>query len=95
MERRTFLFLSAGAATGALLSACGGSAEDHRPPPPNGPIPPPAPATENVALAWNRTALEAIRQVRPGPPMAARSLAIVHSANERHRARKPVPGGHA
>ena len=32
-----------------------------------------------VVLAWNGAALEAIRQARPGPPIAARQLAIVHT----------------
>gem|GEM_PF-2659598 len=29
---------------------------------------------------WSQVALQAIREARPGPPMAARSLAIVHTS---------------
>lgn len=34
----------------------------------------------NVLLQWNEWLLEAIRQTKPGPPMAARSIAIVYTA---------------
>ncbi|MGE0313855.1 MAG: vanadium-dependent haloperoxidase [Lautropia sp.] len=34
----------------------------------------------NVVLVWVRAALEAIRVAKPGPPMVARSLAIVQTA---------------
>lgn len=34
----------------------------------------------NVVLQWNDEALAAIRSTRPGPPMVARQLAIVHTA---------------
>ena len=37
-------------------------------------------ASPKAVVAWNRVALEAIRIVKPGPPMVARSLAIVHTA---------------
>ena len=37
-------------------------------------------AVPKAVVAWNKTALEAIRVVKPGPPMVARSLAIVHTA---------------
>lgn len=36
-------------------------------------------AAPNVVLQWNNTALQAIRDVHPGPPMTARALAIVHT----------------
>ena len=34
----------------------------------------------NVALSWNRAALEAVRQTRTGPPIAARALHVVHAS---------------
>ena len=33
-----------------------------------------------TVVAWNQAALQAIRTTRPGPPMAARALAVVHTA---------------
>jgi hypothetical protein len=33
----------------------------------------------NAVVQWNNAALQAIRDLRPGPPMAARALAIVHT----------------
>jgi hypothetical protein len=38
-----------------------------------------APKTKAV-VGWNETALQAIRTTKPGPPMAARSLAVLHTA---------------
>jgi hypothetical protein len=35
---------------------------------------------ENVLLKWDEAALAAIRQTRPGPPQAARALAIAHTS---------------
>jgi PAP2 superfamily len=35
---------------------------------------------ENVALSWNRAALEAVRQTRMGPPLVARALHALHAA---------------
>jgi hypothetical protein len=35
---------------------------------------------ENVVLAWNRAALEAVRRTGLGPPMAARALHVAHAA---------------
>ena len=32
-----------------------------------------------IVVAWNAAALQAIRTTRPGPPMAARALAVVHT----------------
>ena len=76
MQRRQFLRLTvngmAFAGSAGLLAACGGGGAD-----PAGSPPPPSPST---ALAWNQTAVEAIRLSKPGPPMAARSLAVVHGA---------------
>jgi len=36
--------------------------------------------SDNVVLRWNDQVLEAIRTTRPAPPVAARALAIVHTA---------------
>jgi len=69
MKRRTFLKFGTGASLGALLTACGGSAVVEEP----------APRLHTV-YGWSETALQAIRDARPGPPMAARSLAVVHTA---------------
>ncbi len=35
---------------------------------------------KNLIVEWNELALEAIRKIKPGPPMAARSLGIVYKA---------------
>lgn len=75
MDRRTFIKLGSGAAVGGMLSACGGG---------NGNVPQAAPAPNSLrrrtVVAWNDTALHAIRAQRPSAPMAARSLAIAHTA---------------
>ncbi len=34
----------------------------------------------NLVLEWNELAIQAIRDIKPGPPMAARSLSVVASA---------------
>lgn len=34
----------------------------------------------NIVTQWNEVLLEAIRETKPGPPMAARSIAIVHTS---------------
>ena len=39
-----------------------------------------ASASDNVVLQWDNAALQAIRATKPGPPIAARALAIVHTA---------------
>ncbi|HET9560392.1 MAG TPA: hypothetical protein VFS70_24895 [Actinomycetota bacterium] len=36
--------------------------------------------SDNVAVAWNKAALEAIRRTRMGPPMVARALHVLHAA---------------
>ncbi len=36
--------------------------------------------TDNTALQWNNAALQAIRDVNPGPTVGSRALAIVHTA---------------
>ena len=38
-----------------------------------------AATTDNVALQWDNAALQAIRVAKPGPPIVARALAIVHT----------------
>jgi len=35
--------------------------------------------TPNVVIQWNQAVLQAIRDTKPGPPMVARALAIVHT----------------
>lgn len=40
----------------------------------------PAVNGESVVLQWNEATLQAVRVTRPGPPMVARALAIVHTA---------------
>lgn len=40
---------------------------------------PAVPAGKNVVIQWNNAALQAIRDTKPGPPMTARALAIVHT----------------
>jgi hypothetical protein len=35
---------------------------------------------DNVALTWNRVALEAVRRTRMGPPIAARALHVLHGS---------------
>ncbi|UOD30204.1 vanadium-dependent haloperoxidase [Massilia violaceinigra] len=74
MKRRTFLAAGGAAAIGNALTACGGS---HNPPPSP---PPPEPTQEGTVTGWNNQALEAVRTTRMAPPMAARAVAIVHSA---------------
>jgi PAP2 superfamily len=47
------------------------------PPPPSKPTP--GPTTPNVAIQWNNAALQAIRDVSPGPTIGSRALAIMHT----------------
>lgn len=70
ISRRQLLGGGAAILGATLLPGCGGGDD---------------PVTSTLAVpksvvAWNKTALEAIRIVKPGPPMVARSLAIVHTA---------------
>ncbi len=76
MERRIFLKFGTGAAIGAALTACGSSGGDGGRPT----IPPPEPVRTSVAIGWNNVALAAVRATRPAPPVAARALAVVHTA---------------
>jgi hypothetical protein len=36
--------------------------------------------SDNVALAWNAAALEAVRRTRIGPPVVARALHVLHAS---------------
>ena len=74
MERRNFLKLGTGAALGGALAACGGGG-GTAPPPPS-----PEPVRNSVALGWNLVANAAVRATGTSPPIAARALAIVHTA---------------
>lgn len=74
MKRRTFLMIGTGAVVGGALAACGGSDAPAVLPPPD-----PAPVKTAAVLAWNAAALQAVRVTKPGPPMVARSLAVLHT----------------
>jgi hypothetical protein len=41
---------------------------------------PPVQANNNAVILWNDAILQAVRDIRPGPPMVARALAILHTA---------------
>ena len=71
MERRIFLKLGAGAAAGSVLAACGGGGDGMAS------LPPGQPARLKAVSGWTSVALQAVRTVKPGPPMAARSLAVL------------------
>ena len=79
MERRLFLKLSSSTALGGALAACGGGSPTTPAAPVPTPPPGPAPAAR-IVIGWNQLTLEAIRTTRAAPPMAARNLAVVHSA---------------
>lgn len=78
MERRLFLKLGTGAAVTGALAACGGGGAPGSTA--GTPTPSPEPVRSKAVVAWNRAALAAIRATRQGPPMAARALAVVHTA---------------
>ncbi len=72
--------LHASLLAGLLLGVgCSGSKTTTVNATPAGPTDPPVPAGANVVVQWNSTALQAIRDTKPGPPMTARALAIVHT----------------
>ncbi len=79
MKRREFLTYGATLAASGAIAGCGGSDDDNVTisPPTQAP---PDPAQPKVVVQWNEAALQAVRDVKPGPPMCARSLAIVHTA---------------
>lgn len=69
MNRRDFLQYGAMAATAATLQGCGGGSEPDKEAP-----------QPRVVILWNSAALAAVRDAKPGPPMVARSLAVIHTA---------------
>ncbi len=78
MERRNFLKFGTGAVIGGALAACGGGGGGGGD---GGPAtPPPEPVRTKVVLGWNTVALNAVRAERSAPPVAARALAVVHTA---------------
>lgn len=79
MERRNFLKIGTGAAIGGALAACGGGGGHSQRPAPLPPAPP-EPVRSKAGFGWNQVALDAVRATRAAPPMAARSLAIAHTA---------------
>ncbi len=79
MKRRDFLNLGAGVAMSGALAACSSDNESSTVVTPT-PTPVADPVQPQVVVEWNKTALEAVRVVKPGPPMVARSLAILHTA---------------
>ena len=72
MKRRDFLNLGAVAAIAGTLSGCGSGDSNEQPTA--------EAAQPKIVVEWSKTALEAIRVVKPGPPQVARSLAIMHTA---------------
>jgi hypothetical protein len=73
MERRTFLRMGSAFALGNALAACGGGGGDKSPELAA------APPQLKAVVGWNQTALQAVRNAKPGPPMVARSLAVLHT----------------
>ncbi|MCS0628145.1 vanadium-dependent haloperoxidase [Telluria mixta] len=76
MERRTFLRVGSALALGNALAACGGGDTA----PQSAAQPAAQPPQFKAVVGWNQTALQAIRNAKPGPPMAARSLAVMHTS---------------
>jgi PAP2 superfamily len=86
LSRRTVLR----AGTGLLVAAAGAgtfievsrsstfAAKPPKPTPTPKPTPPGSGAT-NAAVQWNNAALQAIRDISPGPTIASRALAIMHT----------------
>jgi hypothetical protein len=68
------------AALALLACLAGCSSGDHRSGGPRDGGDPPVPSGANVVIQWNNVALQAIRDTKPGPPMTARALAVVHTA---------------
>lgn len=69
MKKREFLRVGAMLGVSAALPGCGGGSD-----------PAPVAPQPKVVVMWNQAALAAVRVVKPGPPMVARSLAIIHTA---------------
>ena len=76
MERRIFLKFGTGAAVAAALTACGSGGGGGG----TTPQPPTPPVHTKVVVGWNTVVLNAVRATRVAPPVAARALAIVHTA---------------
>ncbi|HEY3011676.1 MAG TPA: hypothetical protein VGJ36_02925, partial [Gemmatimonadales bacterium] len=78
---RPVRFLFRLVATGAALGLAGCEQDVTSPESrPAAPSRQAASASENVVLQWDNAALHAIRVTKPGPPIVARALAIVHTA---------------
>jgi len=71
--------LAASAALILVLLGAGCSNNHHREGDSREAGDPPVPAGANVVIQWNNLLLQAIRDTKPGPPMTARALAIVHT----------------
>src|SRR3989454_1997777 len=70
-------------AAGVVLSAASCARDAVSPRPDRGSAVAPqdvAATTDNVTIQWDNAALQAIRVTKPGPPIVARALAIVHTA---------------
>jgi hypothetical protein len=85
MKRRSFLKLGSIPVVSGALGACGGNGDgrgsDQGSAPGSGPVAAPAdpPVQDNTVTGWTRTVLQAVREARPGPPMAARSFSIMYT----------------
>src|SRR5256712_12983393 len=69
-------------AAGVVLSAASCARDAGSPRPARGSAVAPqdvAATTDNVTIQWDNAALQAIRVTKPGPPIVARALAIVHT----------------
>ena len=69
-------------AAGVVLSAASCARDAVSPRPDRGSAVAPqdvAATTDNVTIQWDNAALQAIRVTKPGPPIVARALAIVHT----------------
>lgn len=74
MKRRSFIKIGTGTLVASTLAACGGGEDGGRLPGDTV-----ATAQHKVVVGWNQQALQAVRKVKPGPPMVARSLAVLHT----------------
>src|SRR5690348_9412151 len=80
LSRRTMLRAGAGILgvltldAGALMALPGGSALAV------GPSPNVGSSSGDVVIQWNNAAIQAVRDVNPGPTVASRALAIMHTA---------------
>ena len=83
LSRRRLLrgVLSATAGAGALVSRRRGAAWalSGALPAPLSPAGRSETAGDTVVVQWNRVALQAVRATKPGPPIVARALAVVHT----------------